>query len=165
MPRRQPLRCTRVRGAGVPGSKALGCCGADVCTCLASAGAVQNRGMTTRDRALPKGPGGRPHGEVNRALRQAVGELATPDRGVTLREAAAHACVGVRAARHTLGSLVRSGALVIARTRRVPYRNRPVAEYALPAPASAPAGTGDGGMGALLSAWGGACPAGPAVGD
>ena len=87
---------------------------------------------------------------------RAVGELATPERGATLREAAARACVGIKTARYTLDYLRRSGAVVIVRTRRVPYRNKPVAEYALPDLAQAPAGAGDGGMGALLSAWGAA---------
>ena len=77
-------------------------------------------------------------------------------RGGTLREVAARACVGLVAARHALCYLRRSAAVVIVRTRRVPYRNKPVAEYALPDPAQAPAVTSGGGMGALLSAWGGA---------
>lgn len=76
----------------------------------------------------------RPKGEIHLALLKAVGELATPERGASLREIAARACVGVAAARHTMHYLNRSGAVVIARTRRVEYRNRPVSEYALPAP-------------------------------
>lgn len=106
----------------------------------------------------------RPKGDVHQALLKAVGELATPERGATLRELAAHACVGVTAARYTVEYLKRSGAVVIARTRRVPYRNRPVAEYALalvvpdgdgPAAAS--------GMGVLLSAWAGSAACRTAV--
>lgn len=62
-----------------------------------------------------------------------MGELATPERGASLREVAARACVGIAAARHTMHYLHRSGAVVTARTRRVEYRNRPVSEYALPA--------------------------------
>eukprot|EP01041_Mallomonas_annulata_P032564 gene32564-55060_t len=76
----------------------------------------------------------RPKGEIHLALLKAVGELATPERGASLREVAARACVGIAAARHTMHYLHRSGAVVIARTRRVEYRNRPVSEYALPAP-------------------------------
>jgi len=76
----------------------------------------------------------RPKGEIHLALLKAVGELATPERGASLREIAARACVGIAAARHTMHYLHRSGAVVIARTRRVAYRNRPVSEYALPAP-------------------------------
>ena len=85
-----------------------------------------------------------------------AGELATPERGATLREVAARACVGLVAARHALCYLRRSAAVVIVRTRRVPYRNKPVAEYALPDLAHAPEVTSGGGMGALLSAWSGA---------
>ena len=87
------------------------------------------------------------------ALIEAVRVLTTTERGASLRELAAHACVGLVATRHTLHYLVRSGALVIARTRRVPYRNRPVSEYALPpdtAPADAPMGFA---LGAALTAW------------
>lgn len=100
----------------------------------------------------------RPKGEVHQALLKAVCELATPERGATLRELAAHACVGVTAARYTVEYLKRSGVVMIARTRRVPYRNRPVAEYALalagPDDDSATA-AGASGVGVLLAAWGG----------
>lgn len=71
----------------------------------------------------------RPKGEVHQALMAAARELATAERGATLREMALHARVGLRAARYTVSYLRVSGALTIARTRRVPYRNRPVAEY------------------------------------
>lgn len=96
----------------------------------------------------------RPRGEVHLALLRAVGELATPERGATLREVAAHAAVGRKAAAATMGNMRRYGAVVIARTRRVPYRNRPVAEYALPAPA-APGGGARQGVHALMAAWAG----------
>lgn len=79
----------------------------------------------------------RPAGEVRQALLQAASDLATPQRAPTLRELAAHAQVGSDAARHTVQNLHRHGALQIVRTRRVHYRNRPVAEYA-PAPRPAP---------------------------
>ncbi|UOB06905.1 hypothetical protein [[Acidovorax] ebreus] len=92
----------------------------------------------------------RPRGEVHLALLRAVGELATPERGATLREVAAHAGVGRQAATYTMGNLRRYGAVVIARTRRVSYRNRPVAEYALPAPGGE---AGPPGVHALLAAW------------
>lgn len=95
----------------------------------------------------------RPKGEVHLALIEAVRALATPERGASLRELAAHACVGLVAARYTLHYLVRSGALVIVRTRRVPYRNRPVSEYALPLdalPDDAPMGFA---LAAAMSAW------------
>jgi hypothetical protein len=99
----------------------------------------------------------RPKGEIHQELLKAVGELATAERGATLREAAFRACVGLSAARYTMKYLRSSGSVVIARTRRVPYRNRPVAEYALapvgPDAGSATAG-GVSGVGVLLAAWG-----------
>lgn len=76
--------------------------------------------------------GGRPHGDVRQALMKAVAELATQDQGPTLREMAERSKVGLKAARDTVANLRRHKALVIARERRVSYRNRPVAEYALP---------------------------------
>lgn len=93
----------------------------------------------------------RPRGDVHMALLRAVEELATPERGATLRELAQHACVGLEAARLTLGNMRCAGYVVIARTRRVPYRNRPVAEYALPT--AAPVEPCSQGMGALMAAW------------
>lgn len=87
------------------------------------------------------------------ALVEAAKALATPDRGATLQELAARACVGRMAARHTLGYLVRSRALVIVRTRRVTYRNRPVAEYALPDAAAEKPGAALGVLTSALSAW------------
>lgn len=71
----------------------------------------------------------RPAGEVRLALHKASIELARPDRAATLRELAAHSQVGLTAARHTIARMCRSGVLQIARTRKVDYRNRPVAEY------------------------------------
>ncbi|MBK6592793.1 MAG: hypothetical protein IPG23_08625 [Burkholderiales bacterium] len=65
------------------------------------------------------------------ALIDAVAALATPAKGPTFRELINFAQVGKIAARHTVPKLVRCGVLTIARTRRVTYRNRPVAEYAL----------------------------------
>jgi hypothetical protein len=98
----------------------------------------------------------RPKGEIHLALMKAVGELATPERGASLREVAAHACVGLTAARYTMHYLNRSGAVVIARTRRVSYRNRPVSEYALPAlaPDSAAPAAAWHELGAALTGWG-----------
>lgn len=68
------------------------------------------------------------------ALVDAAKALATPERGATMRELAHGACVGSAVARYMVAGMAKSGALVIVRTRRVPYRNRPVAEYALPSP-------------------------------
>jgi hypothetical protein len=75
---------------------------------------------------------GRPRGEINAALLQAVQALQTPEQGPTLRELAERACVGVTAAKATAANMVRAGLLVIVRTRRVPHRARPVAEYGIP---------------------------------
>lgn len=71
----------------------------------------------------------RPAGEVRQALLNACTQLATPDRGPTLREMAAVACVGMQAARRTVENMSRAGQLHRVRNRKVEYRNRPVAEY------------------------------------
>lgn len=73
---------------------------------------------------------GRPAGEVRQALLQACQQLQTPDRAPTVRELASAACVGLDLARRTLDNMRRAKQVVIARHRRVGYRNRPVAEYA-----------------------------------
>lgn len=80
----------------------------------------------------------RPAGEVRLALLRASAELATNDRGPTLRELAQHSQVGLKAARQTVSHMCRAGVLEIARTRKVPYRNRPVAEYCPPPSAAKP---------------------------
>lgn len=72
----------------------------------------------------------RPPGEVAVALLTACERLAAGGRGATLRELAGAACVGQAAARHTVPSLKRRGALLIVGQMRVAYRNRPVALYA-----------------------------------
>ena len=77
----------------------------------------------------------RPRGEISKAILASVEALATHDRGPTVAEIAAHALVGRAAALMTLKNLKRHGHLRIARTRRVDYRTRPVAEYDLPEPA------------------------------
>ena len=73
----------------------------------------------------------RPAGEIRQALMKAVHELATDDRGATLVEIAERACVGRDAARTHIPKLKSRGHLRIVRERRVAYRNRPVAEYAI----------------------------------
>ena len=95
--------------------------------------------------------GGRPVGDVRKALLTAAETLAVEDKAPTLHELAQHACVGLKAARMTVQNLTRCGALVIARPRRVAYRNRPVAEYA-PAFLIQPAQIGFDAS-ALVSAW------------
>lgn len=72
----------------------------------------------------------RPAGEIRTLLLETVRELSLPERSPTLAELSARTQVGEQAARHTLSNLTRSGQLRIVRTRRVAYRNRPVAEYA-----------------------------------
>ena len=66
---------------------------------------------------------------MRQALLNACTQLATPDRGPTLREMAAVACVGLQAARETVKNMSRAGQLHRVRDRKVEYRNRPVAEY------------------------------------
>jgi plasmid stability protein len=91
----------------------------------------------------------RPVGEVRQALLDAALALATLERAPTLVELAAHSGVGLTAASTTLKNMVRTGALRIPRTRRVSYRNRPVAEYA---PAQKEAHC-DAGSAALATCW------------
>ena len=76
----------------------------------------------------------RPAGEVSQALLQAVQQLSTPDRGATLREIAEHAQVGLSRATQTIKDMRRYGRIAICGARKVPGRNRPAAEYALPVP-------------------------------
>ncbi|BEP93246.1 hypothetical protein GmRootA79_16300 [Acidovorax sp. A79] len=95
----------------------------------------------------------RPAGEVRLALFNACQALATPERGPTLQEIAAKACVGLQAARNTVPNMVRAKQLRSPRTRRVAHRNRPVAEYA---PASESLGdVGFVDLGSVLRVWGG----------
>ena len=96
----------------------------------------------------------RPAGEVRLALLNACSELATPERGATLREMAAVACVGLKAATQTAKNMSRAGQLCIARKREVEYRNRPVAEY-VPAGLMPDEQAGFADLGSVLRAWGG----------
>lgn len=96
----------------------------------------------------------RPAGEVRQALFQACQALATPSHAPTLQELAAKACVGLEAARRTVSNMQRAKLLHTPRTRRVTYRNRPVAEYA----PLVPEDTQDDGyvdLSAVLRVWGG----------
>ena len=76
----------------------------------------------------------RPAGEVRLAMLQAAHTLRRErmacGQGPTLAELAARSQVGYKAARVTVANLRRAGHLEIVGTRRVPGRNRPVAEYA-----------------------------------
>lgn len=83
----------------------------------------------------------RPAGEISQAILTAACELVREEcgqrRGPTLKELAAHACVGYEAAMHTVKNLTRAGKLEPVAQRQVDYRNRPVAEYAPPVAAPA----------------------------
>ena len=94
-------------------------------------------------------------GEVSQKLLQAVQQLATPGRAPILKELAAHTQVSEAVASQTLKNLTRYGRLRIVRTRRVDWRARPVAEYALPVAAAnvVAANDADGGFAVLAFAW------------
>ena len=96
----------------------------------------------------------RPLSEVAQALLSTANRLSAAGRAVTLADLAAGACVGQQAARTTVSNLKRHGHLKIVGLRRVSYRNRPVAEYALAVVeaerVSASAGVD---LGRCLSAW------------
>ena len=96
----------------------------------------------------------RPAGDVSQSLLAAVDRLMTPERAPTLQELAAATQVGVDVASSTLKNLTRAKRLCIPRTRRVEYRNRPVAEYARLAPMAVVANQSVSGVTALLQAWG-----------
>lgn len=103
-----------------------------------------------------KHAGGRPAGDVRRALLQAALDLNMGDRSATLRELARAACVGQSAARIAVKNMRRDGVLSLMRTRSVAYRNRPVAEYAplCPLPAAHAAATNSNfNFSALQGAW------------
>ena len=72
----------------------------------------------------------RPAGEVRLALIRAAYDIFSEGRVATLMELAQRACVGRDAARDLVPKMKRAGVLHIVGERRVPYRNRPVAEYA-----------------------------------
>lgn len=74
----------------------------------------------------------RPLQETSVALLAAVAELSTPERSPTVREMAEHAGVGVEAATNSVKNLSRAGRLRPVRSRKVAYRSKPVAEWALP---------------------------------
>ena len=97
----------------------------------------------------------RPAGEVSQKLLHRLQQLATPGRAPILKELAAHAQVGEAVASQTLKNLTRYGRLRIVRTRRVDWRARPVAEYALPVAAAnvVAANDADGGFAVLAFAW------------
>lgn len=79
----------------------------------------------------------RPAGETNKALLQALASACAKGGGLTLRELAAAAQVGLDAATQTIKNMNRRGRVCVLNTRRVPGRNRPVAVYSLPVPQDA----------------------------
>lgn len=97
----------------------------------------------------------RPVGEISQKLLAAIDALTTPDCAPTLQELAAHAGVALGVACQTLKDMKRYGRVCSPRTRRVPYRNRPVAEYARHMPAVDAANDSSvTGIAVLQAAWG-----------
>lgn len=95
----------------------------------------------------------RPAGEISRALLQAVEQLATPERGVGLREMAERAGVQLEVARKTVCDMKRYGRLVMSGEHKVPGRNRPAALYDVPRQEAA-ANDAAAGFSLLVKAWG-----------
>ena len=81
----------------------------------------------------------RPAAEVRQAL-CAAAQAAHACGGLTLRDLAERACVGLEPARRTVDNMTRAGVLRKVGERRVDYRNRPVAVYAPAAAAGGGAG-------------------------
>ena len=77
----------------------------------------------------------RPPGECHLALIRAAHALrlerAQSGQGATLLELVQRSQVGYQVARTLVANMRRSGTLQIVRTRKVPYRNKPVSEYVL----------------------------------
>jgi hypothetical protein len=87
------------------------------------------------------------------ALLKAAKDLFVDGRGATLAELAERACVGRDAARTHLPKLKSRGHMQIIGSRRVDYRNRPVAEYAPVDPDAPVIGEGWVNLGNCLSGW------------
>ena len=105
----------------------------------------------------------RPLGDVSTAILQAVQTLSTPQHGAVLREIAATAQVGERAAAWAMGNLVRYGYVQICGSRKVPWCTRAVMEYGVATqkgtdsrrrPPAAAANDADGGYAVLKKFWG-----------
>jgi hypothetical protein len=84
---------------------------------------------------------------VSRALLFAACALHAPGSGATLRELMAAAGTSRAMTRSRVRDLRRLGRLAIVGERRVAYRNRPVAEYAVPGGTDAPT------LGDVMRAW------------
>ena len=76
---------------------------------------------------------GRPKGEITTTLLAVLAEFNQAGHQPTLRELAYRAQVSLKHTRYSIGSLVRARHVEILGFKRVPYRNRPVALYGLPA--------------------------------
>lgn len=95
----------------------------------------------------------RPAGEVRQALMQAAQDLCSGGAGVTLSELADKSCVARDSARRCIDNMRRAGHLQVVGSRRVDYRNRPVAEYAPVDPDAPVIGEGWVNLGNCLSGW------------
>lgn len=73
-----------------------------------------------------------PRKEKATALLGALTVLADAGQQPTMRELAYRSQVGLRDAKWTMANLVRTGHVEVKSFRRVPYRNKPVAEYGFP---------------------------------
>lgn len=93
----------------------------------------------------------RPLEEKTTAVLEALEAFLTEGAHPTLRELAHRALVSTRDARWSLSSQVRAGRVQITGRRRVPYRNKPVAEYGLTMPRSSEAPVAA--LAAVLSCW------------
>lgn len=92
-------------------------------------------------------------GCIGDAIISAAHEFATLGRGATLAELKIRSNVSEAAARNHIPKLVRRGHLQIVGERRVDYRNRPVAEYALTDPDDLDSGPGWVDLGQCLAEW------------
>lgn len=76
----------------------------------------------------------RPAGDIRHALLKAAHDFKAQGIQPTLREMAVQAQVGIKEATITVKNMSRAGHLAPCGTRRVDYRNKPVAVYDLPEP-------------------------------
>lgn len=97
---------------------------------------------------------------VSKLLLSAVEAMKTDDVAPSVRDLELHLSgtlglkLGPKIVENTVKNLKRHGALRIVRTRRVAYRNRPVAEYdVVPPQAQATEANNDDGLARVLSAW------------
>ena len=98
--------------------------------------------------------GGRPQGEVRRALMDAAARIAEGQPGATWRELASAAQVGYAVAKATHRNMVRAGELEPVDEVRTPNNNRPMVRYR-PAQSRgfATATTGFDPLGSVMRSW------------